>query len=100
MTNEQLAILLQSYVHQLDSIINGLVEATTEIEVERELVSTRKWVGEGPEPEYAWFHFPGINNSGYEYVQSFTGDPTMLLPLKEFKEKMEAAIETLLGQDK
>lgn len=94
MTNEQLAIILQGYVNQLDAIVGGLVEALAEVEVERDLVASYEWQGEGPEPE--GLTFKSITK-GYELVQSFTGDPTMLFPLKEFKGQLEESIETLKG---
>lgn len=97
MTNEQLAVLLQGYVNQLNPIIEGLTEALAGVEVERELVGEYQWKGEGPEPEPSFLSFKSITK-GYELVQSFTGDPSMLFPLKEFKGQLESHISTLRGE--
>lgn len=95
MTNEQLAILLQDYVNQLDPIIAGLIEALYGVEVERELVTDYRWKSKEPKPILALAPF----TEGYELEQSFTGDPTMLFPLKEFKEQLERNIEVLKGEE-
>lgn len=94
MTNEQLAVLLKEQVTQLNGIIDALAEALSGLEVERETESFHQWIGEGNAPLLA---FP-YGNSNYRLIQTDTGDPVMLTPLKAFRDQLEDHINTLLGE--
>lgn len=96
MTNEQLAILLQSYSGQLDRIIEDLILDLAESDLNREIETRYEWQGEGEEPERSLISgFLRGLSSDYKAVHTPTGDPVALQPLKNFRDNLQDAISKL-----
>lgn len=90
MTNEQLALLLNSYYQRLSAILNQIDEDLGDTAA-RYNEANYEWIGEGNEPMIAMKSI----DKRYKLITTSTGRAIPLDPLSEFLDSLESDIEKL-----